>query len=113
MPEFYLSGEARFLSLDEFRVARDFMGLLPYQQTVALTGLVLWGEGDPLLGFSHGDLNQLEAALGFPSSQSGPGGGVRPVAERAIVIRDRGYLGDRAAIEAVLATGVVDSKDFV
>jgi len=113
LTEFYLSGEPRLLSVAEYHTAVAFMGALPYEQAIVKTGLVLWGDSDPILGFTHGEINQLESILGFPSSQSGPGGGARGLAERAILIRDRGYVGDNAAIAAALASGVANQQDFV
>lgn len=110
---FFLTALPRLLTRDEYAIAQTFIKILPYPQGLTRTGLVLMGTADPIAALTTEQISRLEALLGYADAAIAPGGGPRSHQERAILIRDRGYVGDHDAITAALDSGFINPADFI
>lgn len=95
--EFHVSCEPRFLTPDEIEVAQTFIEKLPYTQALDKTGAVLIGD-DSLLEKDHDYLDDIEKAQSLSNTRFVSGTSERTVAERVLIIRERGYFGNGSKI---------------
>lgn len=101
-PSFFISQEPRFLTNDEIGLVETYLPKLPYQQALVVTGCVMIDPDDPMLGYSHNRLDEVERRNKLPSSRYAPGGGERETRERVLIIRESGVLG---ATNGLIALG--------
>jgi hypothetical protein len=87
--EFYLSDKPRYLTAGELTLAEKEVAKM--KQTLVFTGAVLIDPADPLLNYSHDQLDAIERDNSFPCSRKSPAGGTRSIYERVLILRERGY----------------------
>jgi hypothetical protein len=92
MEDIWISRDPVALTLEEIKWVEAFILTLPYRQAI-VRGAVLLDEDDPLLGLDHDALDKVEVEAVLPNSKFAPGAGMRSPTERALIIRERGYLG--------------------
>jgi hypothetical protein len=95
--EFHISCEPRYLTPGEIEVAETFVKKLPYTQVLDRTGAVIIGD-DSLLEKDHDYLDDIEKAQGLSNTRYVSGTSERAVAERVLIIRERGYFGNGSKI---------------
>jgi len=99
----------RWLTNDEVLLVEQYIAKLPYRQSLEKTGAILIDPDDVLLSVSHDDLDTAEAAAELPNTRYLLGGGVRSIAERVLIVRERGYRG--GALRAIAADVNPDAEE--
>ncbi|MFQ3617444.1 MAG: hypothetical protein SNJ57_10040 [Cyanobacteriota bacterium] len=83
----------RWVTPDEELLINEYIGKLPYRQSLERTGAVQIDADDPLLNATHEELDTAEAAAQLPNTRTLIGGGTRSIQERVLILRERGYRG--------------------
>ena len=94
--EFNLSTIPRRLTLDEITLAKEYVSLLPYKQSLAFPNGVFLDESDPLLNKTHDQLDQIEGQNRLKNTRKGGKNSSleRTLLERVVRIRQSGYTGN-------------------
>ncbi len=103
--ELHITTQPRWLDAEQLAAAQAYIEALSYPQTLILTGAVIGDADDPLLSFSHDELDQLEAALNLPNTRKPAAGGTRFVPERVYLIRESGYTNGGHEVRPAIASG--------
>lgn len=103
--ELHLTTQPRWLDAEEVAAAQAYINDLSYPQTLVLTGAVIGDADDPLLNFSHDELDMLESELGLPNTRKPKAGGTRMLPERVYLIRERGYTNGGHEVRKAIAAG--------
>lgn len=90
--QLYVSTEYQIYTSDEIALIDQYLTKLPYPQSLILGALFI-DEYDPLLAYSHDQLDAIEKQESLSLTRKAPGGGERATRERVLILRESGYSG--------------------